>query len=208
MKPSHTDALKGINSSENHHPIINNTLMDIFTSYSGLLHQESIGLYLILVEEGKTHRGKKMLKIIRLLTASRSGGWDWLIRGLWFGFLYPAVCVCVCMCSYVSSWQDVGPRSLAVPLAAHGEALLICWSNRCQNTPGAVTLEGQEERRQCVLYTVVHRMSAAWHLLITAATFMWGNQDLPQSWFIRQTRWSRASVFTSVFLGEVASDDI
>lgn len=119
-----------------------------------------------------------------------------------------SVCVCVCMCSYVSSWQDVGPRSLAVPLAAHGEALLICWSNRCQNTPGAVTLEGQEERRQCVLYTVVHRMSAAWHLLITAATFMWGNQDLPQSWFIRQTRWSRASVFTSVFLGEVASDDI
>lgn len=99
-----------------------------------------------------------------------------------------SVCVCVCMCSYVSSWQDVGPRSLAVPLAAHGEALLICWSNRCQNTPGAVTLEGQEERRQCVLYTVVHRMSAAWHLLITAATFMWGNQDLPQSWFIRQTR--------------------
>lgn len=79
MKPSHTDALKGINSSENHHPIVNNTLIDIFTSYSGLLHQESIGLYLILVEEGKTHRGKK---IIRLLTATRSGGWDWLIRGL------------------------------------------------------------------------------------------------------------------------------
>lgn len=46
-----------------------------------------MGVYLILAEEGKTRRGKKMLQIIRLLRGTGSGGWDWLIRGVWFWLL-------------------------------------------------------------------------------------------------------------------------
>ncbi len=75
-------------------------------------------------------------------------------------------CMCVCVCVCVAG-------SLAVPSAAHGGILLICWSNCCQNTPGTVTLEGQERRRQCVLYSVVHGTSAGWHPLITAAPLIW-----------------------------------
>lgn len=81
------------------------------------------------------------------------------VRTLW----WYGVCVCV--------WVWCG--SLAVLSAAHRGVLLICWSNRRQNTPGAVTLEGQDERRQCVLYSVVHGASAGRHPLITAAAFIW-----------------------------------
>lgn len=108
--------------------------------------------------------------------------------------------VCVCVCGLVP-W--LCRRRLIVGF------LLICWSNRCQNTPGAVTLEGQESRRQCVLYSVVHRTSAGRHPLITAAAFIgWPaasfplrNQDHPKSWL----RWRSKRRVRPVFLVAVAA---
>lgn len=108
--------------------------------------------------------------------------------------------VCVCVCG-LFPW--LCRRRLIVGF------LLICWSNRSQNTPGAVTLEGQESRRQCVLYSVVHRTSAGRHPLITAAAFIgWPaasfplrNQDHLKSWL----RWHSERRVRPVFLVAVAA---
>lgn len=106
--------------------------------------------------------------------------------------------MCVCLvgrledvCSHsVMMWHEcvhAWPGSLALPLAARHEVFLICWSNPCQYTPGAVTLEGQEARRQCVLYCVVHRTSAVSHPLRTAVDLIWW-PTVSFSFFFAQTR--------------------